>query len=176
MVVKTDYIESDIGRAIHQPAWELLASHEDKDDTTVLDFDTGTMPVHNVLMVVLQVQEQAGVVNDLALQLNNDGSANYEYTTIAYGGVTARTTGATSGLIGAIVNNREITANVILRGGNVAMDPANNYPTWGVQGAGQLNPLTIMGNLVVGYADVDRIRIFTADNATGRLKIYGMNL
>jgi len=159
--------------AAHTPAWELIDSYEDTDTSTAFDYDSGTLSeVYNIYMVYVELQDYSGSGNPPQLQLNGDTSANYYHA--AENGTDY--TGETSPDCGAMPANDCAFGYLYIRGGNLLTDPSSPQPSWaGYVTSGSATAQNPSGSLQVAYNDVNRIRIFTSDAATGRLRLYGFN-
>jgi len=158
---------------IHQPAWELIDTYEDTDDTTSFDYDSGNLSViYNVYKLIYQLQ--AGDYGTLFMRLNGDASDNYAYTH-EYDGSITNTTGDNKIHLGEKFGGQIAVGEIVIRGGNMVGTALSNEPTvTGTPPAGA--SCLLRGRLAVDYADVYRIRIWDNTGAgTGRLHLYGLN-
>jgi len=152
------------------PAWELIDSYEDTDTGTIFDYDSGTVTVYNMYMVILSGQDHSGAGNSFRITFQGDTSANYTRYD-AYDGIDY--TGNSNAIVMYISADGAAQAIMWIRGGNMVSDPAAPYPTMVTD---QLSSeCQYVDVLEVEYANVDRIEIKSDDVATGRLKLYGLN-
>jgi len=164
-----------LGRPGEHPHWYLIGSHEDEDDATILDFDTGVLDtIYQVYKVIVQLQDHSGAANELRAQFNNDSSANYDFLYIS--AAVGSSTGVSFGRFSTFPANTCMTVIGLMRGGDMAKDPTSPYPTYSSSyAATDMDGVTdLRGNLNVSYPDISRLRFFTKGNATGRLKLYGL--
>lgn len=159
------------------PGWELIDSYEDTDTGTAFDYDSGVVTVYSMYMVVLSLQAQLGdgYTGDLEMRVNAQDTADYRSQQYM-SGTGSTTTGQTS-WIPEINLDRPIQAVLYFRGGNLAASATHVYPSFfGVISEGYGGTVLTGGDLAVDFADVDQIRVYTSPVATGRLKLYGLNL
>jgi len=163
------------GGEANVPAWELIDSYEDTDTGTAFDYDSGVVTVYNFYKVILQLEGHGGGDTELLnIRVNADSSANYNYQYFRSGG--GGTTSGTSQWGVQWWNNGTGIFVIDLRGGNLTSAPTNNQPIFHARAGKKGEDGLAAGHLAVDYADVDQVRIWTASNATGRLRLYGLNL
>jgi len=174
MSFSSDFLKTDVARSFQ--AWELIDSYEDKDGSTIFDYDSGTVTIHNIYKVLLQLEQTGGVGSStIYVRLNADDSANYNWQELN-GGAASSTTGATEFDIESAADH-PLLGTLLVMGGNRAVEATTSAPKLVASLANHQNGTgCLSGNLSIDYPDVDEIRIWTSANAGGRLKLYGLYL
>jgi len=175
MTVHGDSIFTDIERQFLN--WKLIDSYEDLNTGTAFDYDSGDVTVFNVYKVVGQLIDQSGAGNSVSVQLNGHTGADYHYDSEGDATVSS-TTGVSSVELGSISGGRPAVFTAIINGGNYSSTPDLLRPhIAGNFGTAYAESELLHGGLdAADTTEVDRIRIFSEGNATGRLRFYGMNL
>jgi len=162
--------------SINVPRWKLIDRYEDGDETTIFDYDPGAYPtVYSVYKVILCLQEHSGGLNITRGRVEGDSSANYNFYYTDDGGGTGYATGNTEWALGGMTANTNSLGEFIIRGGNMASDPSSANPVFSGDPAGTQS-MHLWGELEVDYPTVSQIRIFSDAEATGTLRVYGLNL
>jgi len=173
MGIHSDSIYEDVERQFLN--WRLIDTYEDTDDTTAFDYDSGTIPIHNIYKVIVQVQSAASGTN-LDARVNADDSANYDYQELT-AGTYSSVTGETEWRLSNSLGDKTAVGILTFRGGNLAGSATTDRPC--LQGSLAADSGTaVIGTLRVDYADVDQIRVYSTNGGaeTGRLRLYGLNL
>jgi len=170
MTVHSDSIYEDVERKFLN--WRLIDSFEDSDETTALDYDTGTIPVYDEYLLAIQVEEFSGGGQKGNLRVNGDSSANYARTD----GDGTASTGLTSFEYCVRVPADGLAiARMWIKGTNVS-NPVASYPVILAYSTTADGAIWMQeGRLHVSYSEVDRIGFFMDAESTGRVEVYGRN-
>lgn len=154
----------------------LVDSHEDADDSTVFDYDTGEMSeVYDIWKVIGVFAIEANVTTSVYAQVNGITAGNYCYNVINAGAV-SQTTGDTRWVL-TTSEKGTLRINILLRGGSGLSPYGWNFPTIGAVPMGESNRTQILNGYYDGnVGDINQIRIFSTENMTGRIRILGADV
>jgi len=156
------------------PGWVLIDSHEDKDDTTKIDWNPSWSKTYNLLKAIVQMQDQSGSANDIRIQFQGDDTANYNRGLIRMDGTTGSGTGETEGWAVLCEADRASMGTILIRGGDMAVNPANQYPMSIAKCSKSYEyAFFTQATLLKDYPDITQLRFFSYDVATGRIALYG---
>lgn len=160
-----------------QVGWVLLDSYEDTNTGTALDHDTGTITAYDLFKVLTVITGQgAGAGGVVRIRVNNIGAAVYYQNQI------------NAGAVSQAVTQTEWYENMWDQHGFAfgwhikGRDPTSDAPSQdrpGIQSIlpGEQDDVHLLnGGLRSDVDEVNRIRVWTDFNATGRIMIWGLNL
>jgi len=160
---------------VNVPDWKLIDFHEDSDTGTALDFDTGTIPVHDLYKVVVSYYNQSTASGSGLVRVNGNSTANYNWVQFDGDGTLGQNTGITEWHnVGRPAGNQAALVVFILKGRTITggFFPVIRNMTAQEYGQQEL----IRGELADNVAEVNRIRWWSANEATGKVAVYGRDL
>jgi len=163
------------GGEANVPAWELIDSYEDTDTGTIFDYDPGPLTSYDLYMVILWISEQSGSNQTLKATVEGDTSANYNSRCMLGNtstlGISVWRLGKDQS--GYFLANTNQTAIMYIRG--TLPVGSDNYPRAYFEGHSFSGMFSTVHELTVAYSKVNQFRIYTSAEATGHLKVYGLN-
>lgn len=147
--------------------WTLLQTFADAAGGDIVSFDTGVMGTTYDLYKIIGLIQNTNILNILC-RINNESGNNYAYLSVA-----AWTPADTKWQL-ATLNPADITSQFeyLIRGKTIG---ALRRPT--ISGNSSSGSLCLLnGHYDVDIATVNRIQVYTDANATGNMKVFGMNL
>jgi len=161
--------------------WTLIQNYSDSNAADIFDFDTGVMShAYDFYKVFIAFCDTSGLANNMNCRINNISTNTY--STLASSGAKYESTNRWTffAISGATYANRDFFAEAIIRGSSLA---ATKNPTFGITGGsvhfsgGVTWFLAMDGGFQTGdIATINRIRVFSDQNAIGKIKLYGMNM
>jgi len=155
------------------PGWVLIDSYEDADTGTAFDYDSGVLKdIYDRYRLFLSIHNTSGDIIGAHTRVNNDSSANYDYT--QEDGTT--TTGVDNWPSGAVRADSVFNSIYDLWGRDPSGAGVSKYPEiCTYEGSGYGGGALALGKLAVVYENVDQIRFWMDGNSVGVLKLFGFN-
>jgi len=161
---------------VNVPDWKVLAHHEDEDTGTALDFDTGTIPVHDLYKIVVSYLDHSGLDNWAMMRVNANSTANYNSVQFSGAAALEQRTGDDRWYnVGRSTDSQAAIVVFTLKGRTLTGDafwPVIGNKSVQIYSEQQL----IRGELRDPVSEVNRIRWWSDKAATGSVTVYGRNL
>lgn len=153
--------------------WALIAEVSDVNVGDILQLDTGVIDPYDVYMVMVYMRSNL-IGNILRCILNNDTSAEYDFVTQTHIALALTEGGGSWKLIDEMNDTQSALGIWYILG---KKDADGRLGLFGGATPGRVNACktTVRAELTKVLADVTRIKLYTDDNATGWIKIFGMN-
>ena len=156
-----------------QVDWVLLDEVVNTNNGNILSLDTGTITAMDMYMIVFAIRS-VGDANELELQINGLVGDNYGFMRIIDSTMSSPTTQPWWTLVGTLNTNKSANGVYYVQG---KKDADANLSFFGNAQSSDLSvsPIAIRGYYSGVVGDITRLNLFSGGNATGWIKIFGMN-
>lgn len=159
------------------PSWGLIHTHEDTDDSTVFDMDTGVMSeTYDEYQVRVQLWSYGTGNGKLAMQLNGDTSTSYSYHRLDSGSISQATGGDEFFVAQFDASDIKNIGGFI--GMSCSEDPSGEQGYPKVNGnleARSGGGVLLNGRLNATYSAINQINLYSTPPGTGKAEVYARN-